>query len=354
MCGPVSLLQESPFRVTFYWTTPKHQAGLRWIRRIPSFRTLRRGMVRVHSDLPRRGERIWTASAAGKDGSPVKLVMSGSVSRRRMGTSFSPPVRTISAGAEVRIVSANVSGLNAAKKSGFFAWPHVSEADILLLQETSADDVESIGCALGYQTAASDRASSGNRKAHGGVAILSRVPITDVVRSGPAHCERGQFVSCSIGSLRLASIYVTLDATRDQFPAFTDCFAEMLATAHEVLVAGDFNTFRGPEDSWRFHEAIARREVGTDDYARGWLEDTFAGGWIDAARAHHKSRPFHTWWWSDANFARKRGTRLDYILVSKPLVARIDPRSVALHSERRRGGHAQLALSLREEARALS
>jgi exodeoxyribonuclease-3 len=247
----------------------------------------------------------------------------------------------------MRIISANISGIKAATKAGFFSWPHIDEADILCLQETQADDVEQLGRDLGYHVAAADRGlGNDSRKTHGGVAIFSRSPLADIVRGGAAHVKRGQFVSCSIGSLRFASIYVTLDANRDQFDTFSECFSDLLASSPDVIIAGDFNTFRGQQDSWRFHDAVTRQEAGTDDYARSWLEGIFKEGWVDAARLHHKRRPFHTWWHSEGHFLKNQGTRLDYIFASPCLAPRVVPESVTIYPEQRRGGHAQLALSI--------
>jgi exodeoxyribonuclease-3 len=247
----------------------------------------------------------------------------------------------------MRIISANISGINAAKKAGFFTWPHIAAADILCLQETQADDVEEMGRYLGYHAVAADRGlGNDSRKAHGGVAIFSRSPLADIVRSGVAHVKRGQFVSCSIGSLRLASIYVTLDANRDQFAAFSKCFSNLLASSPTVMIAGDFNTFRGQQDSWRFHDAMSRQEVGTDDHARNWLEGLFKEGWVDVTRLHLKRRPFHTWWHSEGNFLKNQGTRLDYIFASPALAPSAIPESATIYPEQRRGGHAQLAISI--------
>jgi exonuclease III len=190
------------------------------------------------------------------------------------------------------------------------------------------------------------RPRANGKMSHGGVAIFSRAALANVRRGGPAHLDRGQFIACSVGSFVVASVYVTLDASRSQFDAFTECFSDLLSSSQGVIVAGDFNTFRGPQDSWRFHEAVSRQEVGTDHFAREWLEGLFTSGWIDAVKYHHKVRPFHTWWHSEGHFGRKQGTRLDYIFVSPTLTSSVLPDSVAIYSEQRRGGHAQLALSI--------
>ena len=192
----------------------------------------------------------------------------------------------------MHIVSANVSGLRAAIKDGLFSWPHIA-GDILCLQETAADGVEAIGQKLGFYTAAADTIRETNqRKAHGGVAILSRKPVTSVTPSVGHLATRGQFVACSIGSLRIASVYVTLDAHPQQFRELSEHFATILKESPYALIAGDFNVFRGHQDSWRFHDAVSRNEVGTDAGARTWLDAIFSQGWVDVMRIHSKKRPF--------------------------------------------------------------
>jgi exodeoxyribonuclease III len=253
-------------------------------------------------------------------------------------------------GGPLHIVSANISGIRAAEKAGFFDWPHIAAADVLCLQETCADGVEAIGEKLGFLVAATDPIrETDERKPHGGVAIFSRKPLSNIVHGSGALARRGQFVACSIGSLRVASVYVTLDANAHQFNALNECFAEMLANSPHALIAGDFNIFRNHQDSWRFHEAVSRSEAGTDPTARAWLDGLLTQNWVDAMRIHHKKRPFYTWWCNEAYFKQNRGTRLDYVFLSPRLAEKVDPVSVAVYDEQRRGHHAQLALSLREQ-----
>jgi exodeoxyribonuclease III len=246
----------------------------------------------------------------------------------------------------VRILTANIDGVVAAHKSGFFSLPHVVEADILCLQETKADDVEALGRSLGYYCVSADRQRSGRKALHGGVAIMSRFPLGAREEVHEAHAQRGQFIACSVGQIRVASVYVTLDAHPAQFQPFTEQFNKMMEYGGGGIICGDFNTFRNSNDSWRFQEALSRSELGTDATARQWLEGVIGAGWIDVVRKHHQARPFYTWWWSEAHFSQKRGTRLDYILTSPNLASAVDPASVAVVTSARRGRHAQLALSL--------
>ena len=250
--------------------------------------------------------------------------------------------------AQLRILTANIDGIVGACKAGFFRLPHVVESDILCLQETKADDVESLGESLGYHCVSADRQRGSDGKAsHGGVAIFSKLPLADRDEGHEAHRQRGQFIACSVGSIRIASVYVTLDAHMAQFGPFTERFNKMTEHAGGAIICGDFNTFRNHTDSWRFRRAISRSELGTDERARRWLEELFGAGWVDAVRKHNPKRPFYTWWWSEGHFSQNRGTRLDYIFVSPNLADAVDRESAAVLTAARRGRHAQLVLSLK-------
>ena len=249
----------------------------------------------------------------------------------------------------MRVLSANVSGLNAAVKSKFFELPKVASADVLCLQETRCPDAGAIGAALGYYVAAANRGidPSTGRAAHGGVAIFSKLPITgDILPSNDALGHRGQFVAGTTGGVHLASAYVTLDARPEQFAAFEDLFACVGQSTLPALICGDMNTFRDARDAWSFNDALSRRSAGCDRGAMTWFADVFRAGWIDAIEMDWPTRPLYTWWQRPDLFERGSGTRVDYILASRAADRRTVRGSAEVIMDNLRGGHAQLAISL--------
>lgn len=245
-------------------------------------------------------------------------------------------------------MTANIDGLESAVKKGFFEIPYVVAADVLCIQETKCPSVEDIikRFSLDYHVIASNRGLKPDGKPyHGGVAILSRFPITNGITSESTVLEpRGQFVAGTICSISVASIYVTLNNTLTERTTLSKLFDAVSQQSENALLCGDFNTFRKPQDSHRWHIAKNAYEYGTDYYAVEWMNSLIKDGrWVDAIGSDCKTRPLYTWWSTQALFIENRGTRLDHQLVSPPLLQRLVPGSVTIHKDFRRGKHAQVS-----------
>jgi exonuclease III len=122
--------------------------------------------------------------------------------------------------------------------------------------------------------------------------------------------------------------------------------SQRIRASASALSDGDMNTFRDSRDSWSFANSFGRRDVGCDERAMDWFSGVFARGWNDSLETHCPSRPLYTWWANDRLYSEGRGTRVDYILALPALLQHIRPQSGAVYSETRRGGHAQIAISL--------
>ncbi len=251
----------------------------------------------------------------------------------------------------MRILSANVNGLHGAVTNGFFTMPHVLEADVICLQGTRCDDAAAVGTELGYHALAVDRTSHDeNGKAdRGGVAIFAKQPLRELdLAAQDALASNGQFISCRLGDLAIASVYVTMDAQPEQFPALAARFAALAAEAGGAVIGGDMNTFRNGDDAWNFAESASKNGYGCDPTAMAWFAQTFNAGWIDAIGLDYKPRPLYTWWSRNELYHRGDGTRLDYILLSAGLATRLTSGSAQVSSQKRFGGHAQIAVTIGE------
>jgi exodeoxyribonuclease-3 len=243
----------------------------------------------------------------------------------------------------------NVDGLEAACGKGFFQLPHVEAADVLCLQDTRCKETVEIGTSLGYRVAAANplHYEASGRRAHGGVAIFSRLPICNI--TGPENerslFENGQYVSCSVGALRIASVYVKPPAPLESLRAFDRLFTAMEADYPLALICGDFNTMRDARDSWRFYDAVRAQDAGTDAYMRDWFKGLFSQGWHDVVARDLNVLPFYTWWETAKHRRLNKGIRLDYQLASAQLAARVESGTGTPHNDDRRGRHAQLSIT---------
>lgn len=249
----------------------------------------------------------------------------------------------------MRILSANVNGLRSALDHGFFDLEHVAEADVICLQETRCEDAAAIGTELGFHAVALDRGrhDETGKTQHGGVAIFSRRPLKPAEnKPDDALVAHGQFISCTIDGIAIASVYVTLKPEPAQLEALRRHFAELRARERGALICGDMNTFRDERDSWSFAANKERGGYGCDPAAMEWFAETFRDGWMDAIGADNATKPLYTWWSRNDLFERGDGTRLDYILVSPVLAPSLRRGSTLVSTRKRFGGHAQVALTL--------
>lgn len=169
------------------------------------------------------------------------------------------------------------------------------------------------------------------QKGYHGVAILSRLPIEDVVRNlpdDPPDAEK-RVLGCIAGDLMLLGLYVPngravgTDAYRHKLDwyrrlrAFLDA---RYAADEKLAVVGDLNVALEDRD---VHDPEAWRErILCSTPERAALRNLMAFGLDDLLRTRHPEPGIHTWWHYMAGGHFRDGLRIDYILTSPPLTRR--------------------------------
>jgi exodeoxyribonuclease-3 len=224
----------------------------------------------------------------------------------------------------VKIASWNVNSLRA-RMTHVLDWLDAAEPDVLGLQETKltdenfpAVDFES----LGYRCAFS------GQPAYNGVAILSRLPITDVVTEleGIDDPQR-RVLGATIGPMRVMNLYVPngqsvgsdkYDYKLGWLEALHAQLERELARHGRVAVLGDFNI--APEDR-DVHDPVAwEGKVLCSPKERAALAEILALGFEDTYRLFDQPERGFSWWdYRAAAFRRNRGLRIDLILASPAL-----------------------------------
>ncbi|WP_370246737.1 exodeoxyribonuclease III [Nocardioides sp.] len=232
----------------------------------------------------------------------------------------------------MRIATWNVNSLRARidRVEAFLARHDV---DVLALQETKAreDQLPLMGLqSLGYEVAAAG-VSQWN-----GVAILSRVGLVDVEVGFPGMPGFGEppapearALGATCGGVRVWSLYVPNGRKIDD-PHYTyklDWLARLREAAQEwrdvpTALVGDWNIC--PTDEDVFDPAQFRTSTHVTPRERaafaGFLED----GWVDTARPFTPGPEVYTYWdYYRQRFERNRGLRIDFVLGSAPLAARV-------------------------------
>jgi exodeoxyribonuclease-3 len=230
----------------------------------------------------------------------------------------------------MRIATWNVNSLKV-RMPRVEEWIAYAAPDVLCLQETKLSDAtfpHMAFAALGYETV---HHGSGQWN---GVAILSKVGIEDSVTGFVSHLEPDsdtRVISARCGGILVTSVYVPNGRSLD-----SDHYTYKLAWLEKlrdhvdalgrpdepVLVCGDFNIAPTDDDVWDPAAFIGSTHVSEPErLALARLEEW---GLVDAFRQRYPDDRLYTYWdYRAGDFHEHRGMRIDLMLLTEPLVARM-------------------------------
>jgi len=227
----------------------------------------------------------------------------------------------------VKIASWNVNSINA-RLPNVLSWLEAASPDVILLQELKCQEEKFPALeiqAMGYQTAVV------GQKSYNGVAILSKLPLTEVRTSLPGDDDdvQARWVEARAGgALRVACLYLPNGnpVGTEKFPYKLAWMERLRARAAALLAAneitvlgGDYNVCPTDDDvydpaGWA-DDALCRPE------SRAAFRSLLHLGYTDAFRARHPEPGRYTFWDYQAGaWQRDNGLRIDHLLLS-PLAA---------------------------------
>ena len=207
-------------------------------------------------------------------------------------------------------------------------WLAENPTDVLCLQETKLTDDKfpaSIIEAAGYHVVYS------GQKTYNGVAILSKRPITDVVRNNPRFDDPQQrILAATIDGMRVVCAYVpngqSVGSEKYEYKlgwlsAFHDWIKDEAALHPQLAVVGDYNI--APEDRDVHDPAAWEGMVHVSEKERAALTRLLDIGLTDSYRLFEQPEKSFSWWdYRGLGFRLNKGLRIDHILLSPALVAR--------------------------------
>ncbi len=229
----------------------------------------------------------------------------------------------------MRIATWNVNSLNA-RLPRVEEWLDYARPDVLCMQETKLADAAfptMAFTALGYESA-----SHGEGRWNG-VAVLSRVGLDDVVRGfdGPADDQGARLVAATCGGVRVHSVYVPngREVPSEHYDAKLAWYGELLEylertvkPTDDVAVCGDFNVAPEDRDVWDPAAFVGETHVTAPE--REKLQALVQWGLVDSFRLVHDEDQLFTWWdYRAGNFHKHKGLRIDLVMLSAPLAARV-------------------------------
>lgn len=226
----------------------------------------------------------------------------------------------------MKIISWNVNGIRSALSKNFREFAAAENPDVVCVQETKIDPAAAEKLDLPFKYRYFHCAE---RAGYSGVAIFSNVEPLSVSRE--ALCgspDEGRFLSADFGKFVLTSIYApnSQDALKriDYKHAWNTAFAAKMAESRRNIVCGDFNVAHCEIDIARPRENEGNAgfsQTERDDF--GMILKT--ADLRDVWRERNPEKVQYSWW-SYRGGARRRnvGWRLDYFLVSTPLLPEVE------------------------------
>ncbi len=250
----------------------------------------------------------------------------------------------------MRIATWNVNSLKARLEKVEW-WLERAAPDVLLMQETKLSDADAP--VMAFSMAGYDLVHHGEGRWNGvAIAVRSGIPVEGVVTNfgdGPVRdssagsgagdaaeedfdpFDEARMMSAVCGGIRVVSIYGPngrvvgspfYEGKLRWFERLRRWLDETRDPAEQLVIGGDFNIAPTDADVWNAaavhggtHVSAAEREA---------FRTLLRWGLVDAYRAGHDELGRFTWWdYRAGNFHKNFGMRIDHLLVTAPLAARV-------------------------------
>lgn len=244
----------------------------------------------------------------------------------------------------MKIISYNVNGIRAALRKDFLEWLKAASPDVLCLQEIKATPEQfdpSVFEDLGYYH---NYWYPAQKKGYSGVAVLCKQKPKDIAfGTGIEYMDaEGRNLRVDFENVSVMSLYLPSGTNPERLAfkfTYMDDFQTYINTLKQshpnLVICGDYNICHEAID---IHDPVRNAKVsGFLPEERAWLDAFIQQGFTDSFR-HLNSDPHHYSWWSYRANARanNKGWRIDYAMVSEPLIKHIERAFIlpqAVHSD---------------------
>ena len=241
----------------------------------------------------------------------------------------------------MRIATWNVNSLKA-RLERVSAWLERARPDVLLLQETKLADAD-VPVDV-FRDAGYELAHHGEGRWNG-VAIASRCGIADVVTNfgqplRPPRTEdtgddeplaEARMIAATCGGVRVVSVYapngrsvgsVFYEAKLVWFDRLARWLDAAVKPDELLVLGGDLNVAPADIDVW--DPAACHGGTHVSEPERKAFARLCEWGLVDVYRRQHPEAGRYTWWdYRAGNFHKNYGMRIDHLLVSPPVAARV-------------------------------
>ena len=242
---------------------------------------------------------------------------------------------------DVKLVTWNVNSIRQ-RLERLLALLERHAPDVVCLQETKVVDTDFPAEAL---RAAGYASVFAGQKSYNGVAILAKTEPGELAsgfRDG-GDDEQVRLLAATISDVRVICAYVPNgQAVGSEKYGYKLDWLERLRKllereadpAQALALVGDFNV--APTDADVHDPEAWRGQVLCSEPERAALQRVLDWGLVDGFRARYPERVAYTWWdYRELGFPKNRGLRIDHVLLTQPLVAKLE--DVVIDREERKG-----------------
>ncbi|MGY3446040.1 MULTISPECIES: exodeoxyribonuclease III [unclassified Bradyrhizobium] len=230
----------------------------------------------------------------------------------------------------MKIATFNINNVNR-RLPNLLRWLKAAKPDVVSLQELKASDAE-------FPAAALAKAGYGavwqGQKTWNGVAILARKADPVLIRTalpGDRDDHEARYIEAAVRGIVVTSLYLPngnpqpgpkFEYKLAWFKRLRAHAAKLLKQEVPVVLAGDYNVAPTPLDiyptrSWDKDALIQPK-------SRAAFKALVDQGWCDAIRTLHPDEPMFTFWdYKRQRWPRDAGLRLDHLLLSPEVAARL-------------------------------
>jgi exodeoxyribonuclease-3 len=229
----------------------------------------------------------------------------------------------------VKIATWNINSIKS-RIGHVLKWCGSNRPDVLCLQETKCVDEKFPYAklrAIGYP-----HIEHFGERAYNGVAIISRLPLSDVVKTLPGDKSdtQSRMIAATIGGVRVINVYIPHGTGQgtpkyqfklDWFRRLRKFLDKKYDAGDDVILCGDLNVAPHELDVWSV--PAWRDKLHFTKPERDAIQDLKKWGFVDVFRQINGDEKEFSWWSNFRHdFEKDRGLRIDHIWASPPVAER--------------------------------